>query len=153
MKYGFNLLLWTGHVTDEHLPLFKALKKAGYDGVELPLFEGTPDHYARLGDHLRKLDLGVTTVSVLGAGHNAISADATERKATLARAKWAVDCTAALGSNILAGPMHSEIGRFSGSGATLQERKHAISFHRAAGDYAAKKVLSSQHHGATGQLS
>ena len=139
MKYGFNLLLWTGHVTDEHLPLFKALKKAGYDGVELPIFEGTPDHYARLGDHLMNLGLGVTTVSVLGPGHNSISADKAERKAALERAKWAVDCTEAVGGHILAGPMHSEIGRFTGASATAQERKHAISFHRAAGDYAAKK--------------
>ncbi len=139
MKYGFNLLLWTGHVTDEHLPIFKALKKAGYDGVELPLFEGTPDHYARLGDHLAKLGLGVTTVSVLGAGHNALSQDKTERKAALERAKWALDCSAALGAPILAGPMHSEIGYFSGNGATAQERKYGLSFHRAAGDHAAKK--------------
>jgi D-psicose/D-tagatose/L-ribulose 3-epimerase len=139
MKYGFNLLLWTGHVTNEHLPIIKAIKKAGYDGVEIPLFEGTPDHYARLGDHLKKLNLGVTTVSVLGAGHNSISSDKAERAAALARAKWALDCTEALGGNILAGPMHSEIGRFSGSGATAQERKHAVAFHRAAGDYAAKK--------------
>jgi D-psicose/D-tagatose/L-ribulose 3-epimerase len=139
MKYGFNLLLWTGHVTEEHLPIFKALKKAGYDGVELPLFEGTPDHYARLGDHLAKLDLGVTTVSVLGAGHNSLSHDKAERKAALERAKWALDCTQALGAPILAGPMHSEIGYFSGNGATAQERKHGLSFHRAAGDHAAKK--------------
>jgi D-psicose/D-tagatose/L-ribulose 3-epimerase len=139
MKYGFNLLLWTGHVTDEHLPIFKALKKAGYDGVELPLFEGTPDHYARLGEHLAKLGLGVTTVSVLGAGHNSLSQDKAERKAALERAKWAVDCTAALGAPILAGPMHSEIGYFSGNGATAQERKYGLSFHRAAGDHAAKK--------------
>jgi D-psicose/D-tagatose/L-ribulose 3-epimerase len=139
MKYGFNLLLWTGHVTDEHLPIFKALKKAGYDGVELPLFEGTPYHYARLGEHLAKLSLGVTTVSVLGAGHNSLSPDKAERKAALERAKWAVDCTAALGAPILAGPMHSEIGYFSGNGATAQERKYGLSFHRAAGDHAAKK--------------
>ena len=139
MKYGFNLLLWTGHVTDEHVPIFKALKKAGYDGVELPLFEGTPDHYARLADHLAKLGLGVTTVSVLGAGHNALSQDKTERKAALERAKWALDCSAALGAPILAGPMHSEIGYFSGNGATAQERKYGLSFHRAAGDHAAKK--------------
>jgi D-psicose/D-tagatose/L-ribulose 3-epimerase len=139
MKYGFNLLLWTGHVTEEHLPIFKALKKAGYDGVELPLFEGTPDHYARLGDHLRKLDLGVTTVSVLGAGHNSLSNDKAERQAAVARAKWAVDCTAALGANILAGPMHSEIGYFTGNGATTQERKRGLAFHRAVGDHAAKK--------------
>ena len=139
MKYGFNLLLWTGHVTDEYVPIFKALKKAGYDGVELPLFEGTPDHYARLGGHLAKLGLGVTTVSVLGAGHNALSQDKTERKAALERAKWALDCSAALGAPILAGPMHSEIGYFSGNGATAQERKYGLSFHRAAGDHAAKK--------------
>ncbi len=139
MKYGFNLLLWTGHVTDEHLPIFKALKKAGYDGVELPLFEGTPDHYARLGEHLQKLGLGVTTVSVLGAGHNSLSQDKAERKAAVERAKWAVECTAALGGNILAGPMHSEIGYFSGNGATAQERKYGLSFHRAVGDHAANK--------------
>ena len=139
MKYGFNLLLWTGHVTEEHLPVIKALKKAGYDGVELPLFEGTPDHYARLGEHLRKLDLGVTTVSVLGAGHNSLSNDKAERQAAVARAKWAVDCTAALGSNILAGPMHSEIGYFTGNGATAQERKRGLAFHRAVGDHCAKK--------------
>ena len=139
MKYGFNLLLWTGHVTDEHLPILKVLKKAGYDGVELPLFEGNPDHYARLGEHLQKLELGVTTVSVLGQGHNALSPDKAERKAAVGRAKWAVDCTAALGANILAGPMHSELGYFSGTGATSLERKHGLSFHRAVGDYAAKK--------------
>jgi D-psicose/D-tagatose/L-ribulose 3-epimerase len=139
MKYGFNLLLWTGHVTEEHMPIFKALKKAGYDGVELPLFEGTPDHYARLGEHLEKLGLGVTTVSVLGAGNNSLSPDKAERKAALERAKWALDCTAALGGNILAGPMHSEIGYFSGNGPTAQERKHGLAFHRAAGDHAAKK--------------
>jgi D-psicose/D-tagatose/L-ribulose 3-epimerase len=92
-----------------------------------------------LGEHLQKLQLGVTTVSVLGAGHNSISSDAAERKAALERARWAIDCTAALGAHILAGPMHSEIGRFSGAGPTAQERKHAISFHRAAGDYAGKK--------------
>jgi D-psicose/D-tagatose/L-ribulose 3-epimerase len=52
MKYGFNLLLWTGHVTDEHLPILKSLKRTGYDNAEIPIFEGTPDYYARLGDQL-----------------------------------------------------------------------------------------------------
>ena len=40
MKLGFNLLLWTTHVVDEHVPLFDRLKATGYDGVEIPLFEG-----------------------------------------------------------------------------------------------------------------
>ena len=128
MKYGFNMLLWTGHVTEEHVPLFKALKKAGYDNVEFPLFEGTPDHYARLGEHLDKIGLERSTVSVLGAGHNPLSPDKAQQKAALERAKWAVDCTAALGANILAGPMHSEIGFFSGNPATAQEHKRGVGF-------------------------
>jgi D-psicose/D-tagatose/L-ribulose 3-epimerase len=139
MKYGFCMLLWTGHVTLEHLPQIRALKQTGYDSVEIPMFEGTPDHYAKLGDAIAKLGLGVTTVSVLGAGHNSLSNDKAERKAAGNRAKWAIDCTSALGASVIGGPMHSEIGRFSGRGPTAQERKRGISFHRAAGDYAAKK--------------
>ncbi len=50
-----------------------------------------------------------------------------------------IDCSAALGAPIVAGPMHSEIGFFSGNGPTAQERQRGISFHRMAGDYAAKK--------------
>jgi D-psicose/D-tagatose/L-ribulose 3-epimerase len=139
MKYGFNLLLWTGHVTKEHLPIIRAIRKAGYDGVEIPLFEGTPDHYAWLGGELDKLGLGRTTVSVLDAGHNSLSPDKAQQKAALERAKWAIDCSAALGAPILAGPMHSEIGYFSGNGPTKQEHARGVMFHRRAGDYAAKK--------------
>ena len=139
MKLGFDMLLWTGHVTTEHTPLFKALKKTGYDGVELPLFEGTPDHYARLGGILEKIGLERTTVSVLGAGHNPLSPDKAQQKAAVERAQWAIDCTAALGAPILAGPMHSEIGYFSGSGATAAEHKRGVAFHRQAGDHAARK--------------
>ena len=49
MKIGFNLLLWTGHVEDRHLPHLEALKRAGYDGVEVPAFGGDAAHYRRLG--------------------------------------------------------------------------------------------------------
>lgn len=138
MKYGFNLLLWTGHVTDEHTSVLKALKKTGYDNVEIPIFEGTTDHYARLGDKLAKLDFDVTTVSVLGAGHNCLSDDKAERQAAVERAKWVVDCTKALGGSIIGGPMHSQLGHFTGQGPTAQERKRGIEFHRRVGDHAAK---------------
>jgi len=141
MKLGFNLLLWTPHVTAEHEKILKELKKTGYDGVELPMFEGDPAHYARLGEMLDRIGLERTVVSVLGAGHNPLSADKAEQKAAAERAKWAIDCAAALGAPIIAGPMHSQLGFFSGGPATAAERKRALSFHRRAGDYAAKKEV------------
>ncbi len=139
MKFGFNLLLWTPHVTKAHLPIIRALKKAGYDGIEVPIFEGTPDHYAWLGGELDKLGLGRTVVSVLGPGNNPLSPDKAQQAAALARAKWLVDCSASLGAPIIGGPVHSELGFFSGQAATKQERQRGVSFHKRAGDCAARK--------------
>ena len=39
MKYGMNLLLWTGDVTEEHFPLLEKIKGWGFDGVELLLMQ------------------------------------------------------------------------------------------------------------------
>lgn len=139
MKLGFNLLLWTTHVTREHEPILKALKKTGYDGVEVPMFEGGIEDFARIGAMLDRIGLERTVVSVLGKGNNPLSPDKAEREAAAARARWAADCAAALGAGIICGPMHSELGYFSGQPATAAERKRAMSFHRGAGDHAAKK--------------
>jgi D-psicose/D-tagatose/L-ribulose 3-epimerase len=139
MKFGFNLLLWTAHVTAEHEQIMRDLKKAGYDGVEIPIFEGDPDHYGRLGDLLDRIGLERNVCSVVPAGKNPLSADKAERQAAADYGRWIVDCCAALGAPILCGPVHSELGYFTGEGATKQERQRGVSFHRRAGDYAAKK--------------
>jgi D-psicose/D-tagatose/L-ribulose 3-epimerase len=49
MKTGFNLLLWTTHVDEPHFALLERLKAVGYDGVEIPLFEGDVAHFERVG--------------------------------------------------------------------------------------------------------
>ena len=140
MKAGFNLLLWTAHVTPKHRGIMEQIKKAGYDGVEIPLFEGDPDHYAMLGEILDEVGLGRTVVSVVPSREkNPISAERTEREAGLNYLKWVIDCSAALGAKVAGGPLHSTLGQFSGAGPTPQERKRAIGVHRKAGDHAAKK--------------
>jgi D-psicose/D-tagatose/L-ribulose 3-epimerase len=142
MKLGFNLLLWTPHVAAEHEPILRALKDCGYDGVEIPMFEGDTDHYARLGDLLDRIGLGRSVVSVLGTGSNPLSDDKVQQAAALDRARWCIDNCAALGAPLLAGPMHSELGWFSGEPATAAERARGVAFHRAAGDYAATKGVT-----------
>jgi len=142
MKTGFNLLLWTAHITAEHTPILKSIKKAGYDSVEVPIFEGEVDHYARLGELLDGLGLERSVVGVLGpSGKNPLSPDKVARDAAVAYTKQVIDCSAALGAKIIAGPMHSEIGYFTGEGANAAERKRGVSFHRRVGDHAAKKDM------------
>jgi D-psicose/D-tagatose/L-ribulose 3-epimerase len=140
MKIGFNLLLWTAHVTAKHEPVLGDLKRVGYDGVEIPIFEGTRDDYARIGDLLDQIGLERTAVTVIPSiDKNPLSRDAAARKAGVDYIKLCIDCSAALGAPILAGPIHSALGHFSGSGPSAQERKWGISFHRKIGDHAARK--------------
>jgi D-psicose/D-tagatose/L-ribulose 3-epimerase len=142
MKTGMNLLLWTTHVTAEHFPLFAKLKQAGYDGVELPLFEGDAAHFKSVRKELDNHGLGCTTVTVAGPEANPISPDITVRQAALDRIKWAIEMTAILGGENLCGPYHSPLGFFTGIGPTADEKKHAANVLRQAAEEAKKaKVM------------
>ena len=137
MKLGFNLLLWTTHVVDEHVPLFDRLKSTGYDGVEIPLFEGQVSHYKRLGRIVKDAGLASSAVTILPTGKSAIAAEAAERALALDHLKWAIDCAAALGANVLCGPFHQPLGQFSGIGATEDEKSNCVEVHKRAARYAA----------------
>jgi D-psicose/D-tagatose/L-ribulose 3-epimerase len=138
MKYGMNLLLWTAHVTEEHFPLLAKLKKAGFDGVELPLFGGDAAHYARVKKELDNLGLGCTAVTVATPDANPISPDAPVRRAAVDRLKWAIEMTRTLGGDALCGPYHSALGVFSGTGPTADEKSRAADVLRQAAEFAAQ---------------
>ena len=122
MKTGFNLLLWTTHVTDEHLPLLGKLKAAGYDGVEVPIFEGEVAHFRKLGQALKDEGLACTSVTVMpDAAHSAIHPDPKSRQGAIEHLAWTIECSQALGSEVLCGPFHQELAVFSGEGPTADE--------------------------------
>jgi D-psicose/D-tagatose/L-ribulose 3-epimerase len=136
MRTGMNLLLWTGFVTSEQYPLLANLKKAGFDGVELPLFEGDANHYKAVAKELKNLGLACTTVTVVGEENNPISPDAKIRQAAVDRHKWAIEMTALLGGENLCGPYHSPLGVFSGTGPTDDEKKRAADVLRQSAEFA-----------------
>jgi D-psicose/D-tagatose/L-ribulose 3-epimerase len=142
MKIGFNLLLWTGHVTDEHIPLLKSLKDVGYDGVEIPLFGGDVAHYEYLGRVLKDHGLGCTAVTVIPNQEcNPCSPDPQHRINAGNYLKWAIDCCRAMNAETLLGPYHQPLGIFSGNGPTEDEKKWAAEVHVAAAEYARQNNL------------
>jgi len=138
MQYGMNLLLWTSHVIEEHRSVLESLKKMGYDGVELPMFELDVDHYAQVGKWLDDLGLARTAVTCRGGDDNPASGDAKVRAAGVANNKLVLDCCQAAGATIIAGPYHSALGVFSGSGPTPDEWKHAVDSMRQVAEHAEK---------------
>ncbi len=143
MLLGFNLLLWTIHVTEEHFPIFEELKKTGYDGIELPLFDGDPEHYSKIGQAARDNGLRTTAVCVMpDEARDCISNDQGIRHAALDHIKWAIDCLDAAGGEVLTGPFHQPLGVFSGDPPTDQERANMVSVHKKAAVYAAEKNIT-----------
>lgn len=132
MKIGFNLLLWTGHVVDAHVPVLRALKAAGYDGVEVPIFDASSTaHYRWLAGVLDDIGLERTIVALLpDEQHNAISAEAAHRRGAAEHLKRVIECGHALGGTVLAGPYYQVLGQFTGERPSETELAHAAEVHR-----------------------
>ncbi|MCU0716270.1 MAG: sugar phosphate isomerase/epimerase [Pirellula sp.] len=137
MQYGMNLLLWSGELQDSMLPNLEKLKKMGFDGVEIPLFNLDLD-YAAWGKRLDDLGLRRTGVTVRGVEDNPISPDAAARKKGVELNKKTLDCCAAAGVETLVGPYHSAIGHFTGAGRTEQEWAWGIESMKQTAEHAGK---------------
>jgi D-psicose/D-tagatose/L-ribulose 3-epimerase len=135
-KLGFNLLVWTASVSDEHFPIVDRLKKIGYDGIEICNGHQDPAAYRRLGAHLRNVGMEITCVTVLGADANPVSPDAAVRAKALDGLKWNIDRTVDAGSKLLCGPIHSAFATFSRAEPKDEEYQRSAEVLRAAGDYA-----------------
>ena len=93
MKFGMNLLLWTGHLDESIMPVLDRLKSMGYDGVEVPMFELDEKFYAEWGKRLDKIGLRRTAVTVRTEADNPISPDAAVRYVRAQAAQFRIDPT------------------------------------------------------------
>ena len=138
MKFGMNLLLWSGEVNEAMLPVLESLKAMGYDGVEVPIFAPDPKKFGQLGKRLDELGLERTAVTIRTAADNPISPDPKTRAAGVAAMKATLETCQALGAKTLCGPYHSAIGEFTGSGPTPDEWKWGVDSMRQTAENAAR---------------
>ena len=138
MRYGMNLLMWTDTLTDQVLPVLDELKEIGFDTVEIPVFDlDDLDNYARWAKRFDELGLARTGTAVRGAAENPISPDPAVRRKGIEANKRNVDCCAAAGCTVMAGPFHSALGEFSGKGPTEDEWKWGVEGMRELAEHAA----------------
>lgn len=135
MKYGMNLLLWSGELNEGLIPILEKLKGMGYDGVEIPLFN-LDLNYADWGKRLDAIGLRRTGVTVRNVEDNPISSDPSVRRRGIEMNKRMLDCCAAAGVETVVGPFHSALGHFSGAGPTRDEWNWGIDSMRHAAEHA-----------------
>jgi D-psicose/D-tagatose/L-ribulose 3-epimerase len=134
MKFGVNTLIWSAHYDERVRAMLPAIKAWGFDGIEVPAF--SPRDFP--ADQLRKdceaMGLECTVISIVIEGLSLISDDAAIRRKTRLHIEDAIKAAAAAGSKILAGPLYSPVGYFSGARRTSEEWKRAVEGLHALGD-------------------
>jgi D-psicose/D-tagatose/L-ribulose 3-epimerase len=139
MLLGFNMLFWSDRMTEEHFPIFAEIKRAGFDGIEIPIFGGAPGNFEKIGQAARDNGLRVTAVTVMpDVAHDCISSDPAARAGGLQHIQWAIDCLSAAGGEVLCGPFHQPLGVFGGDPPTPSERANVVTVHKDAAAYAAR---------------
>lgn len=136
VKIGMNMFLWTTHVGPQHEALLRDLKACGYDGVEIPIFEGDISHYSQLATMLDDIGLERTAVTAMGDSSMNLIGDTAARTKGVDYMRATLDKTQALGASLICGPMHSTLGHFSGAGPTQEEFSRSVSSQRLIGDHA-----------------
>jgi D-psicose/D-tagatose/L-ribulose 3-epimerase len=132
MKIGFNLLLWTSHLTEKDFSVLNLLKKTGYDGIEIPVFDlSDPAHFTKIGQAAKDHGLGVTAATVLpDEAHNAISENAQHRQQAIDYMQRVIECCHRASVEVLCGPYYQVLGQFTGAFPTERELEHAAEVHR-----------------------
>jgi D-psicose/D-tagatose/L-ribulose 3-epimerase len=143
MKIGMNMLLWSSDVCgSEYDAAFSMLKDAGFDGVEIPIFDREVEKYAALGERLEALGLERLAVGARVGADSPIDDDPSTRAEAVAAMKAQLDSAAALGAPLISGPLAAPLGVFSGAAPTAEETQRAVEYLREVGPYAEERGVT-----------
>jgi len=121
-----NMLLWSTDVSGrEYDSTFEMLKDAGFDGVEIPIFDREVEKYAALGERLEGMGLERLAVAARGADDNPLAEDRSE---AVAATRANLESAAALGAPLICGPLGAPLGVFTGAGPTPEELDRAAAY-------------------------
>ncbi|MGH9664109.1 MAG: sugar phosphate isomerase/epimerase family protein [Bryobacteraceae bacterium] len=126
MKFGVNTFLWTANFDRSHLPILPRIKEWGFDGVEFATFNFDEFPAAEAKKMLSDLGLGCTICTALIGTQSLVTEDAAVRKSTREFLLRAIEGTAAVGADALAGPFCSAVGYLPGRRRTEDEWKRAV---------------------------
>ena len=134
MKFGVNTFIWTAEFTREHLPLLPRIKAAGFDAVEVSLFNPADFQAADIRRGAAENGLEVTICSVLTDGLSMVSDDAAIRARTKTHMEDTARKAAEADVKLIAGPLYAPVGYLPGRRRTDEEWKRVVGTYHAIED-------------------
>lgn len=126
MNFGANTLIWAESFGPEQFPLLPAIKAAGLDGIEIPIFHPAGFAGPAVRRELERMNLACTACTVIPPGMSLASPDSQARMAGRRHIADCLNAAADAGAQLLAGPMYAPVGYFTGQRRTADEWKWAV---------------------------
>jgi D-psicose/D-tagatose/L-ribulose 3-epimerase len=120
-KFGVNLLLWADKFDRESVALIPKVADMGFEGVEIPIFAPSTVDIPHTQAALQATGLQAIGCAIMGPDRDPINEDAAIRENGINYLKSCVEIIAALGGDLVVGPMYSAVGKLVGRGRNQQE--------------------------------
>jgi D-psicose/D-tagatose/L-ribulose 3-epimerase len=133
MKYGINAFLWTAGYTPADEALLPRIREAGFDGIEIPIFDPEQFDSAGLRRGFKAHGLQATACSVLTRETNIIADDPAVRERGRAHLAACIRRLSEAGIPLFAGPLYAPLGYLPGRRRTGEEWGRAVECYRALG--------------------
>jgi D-psicose/D-tagatose/L-ribulose 3-epimerase len=108
--FGVNLLLLGDHVTPAILRQFAAIRAAGFDSVEVPVFDPAAVAAGRIRATAERHGLRVTMSGALPPGTRFYGRDTAARARAAAYVRDCIRVAHALGAPVICGPLYKAVG-------------------------------------------
>lgn len=137
-RLGFSFLYFAPRITDAHDRWFGRLRAHGYACAELPIVDATEAELAAMRRACEREGLARTAVGFAVPDANPVSADPAEREAAVGHLWRLCEKAAALGAEVLAGPLHSAYGVWTEQPPTGDEVARCVEVLQRAAERAAE---------------
>lgn len=133
MKFGVNTFIWSDRFDRSHLPLLARVKQAGFDGIEVPLFDPRAARDTEIKRALEAEQLACNFCAVLPPGLNTVDDDAGVRAKSRAHWEECIKTVAEMDGKLIAGPLYAPVGYLPGRRRTAEEWNRAVECFQALG--------------------
>lgn len=110
-RIGINLWNWVVSLDEGCLPLVEHVAELGFTAVELPMSVPTLSNCDEFRRTIQRLGLEVSLCACMTAGRDISNFDPEVKKATEGYLRGCIDTAAALGAEVLAGPLYAGGGK------------------------------------------
>jgi D-psicose/D-tagatose/L-ribulose 3-epimerase len=134
MKFGVNTFIWSASFGPAEFGLLPAIKEAGFDGVEIPLFRPASLEASAIRKANESYGLECNACTVLVDGLSLISDSADIRRKTRRHLADIAKAAADTGIKMVAGPLYCPVGYLPGRRRTSDEWKWAVEGFQSVGE-------------------